>query len=238
VITTVWSARKIEIKMTIIRTLAAHDIVQAVYPRPITESDKLGIAVGRAIDGALSRYGYETSQNFRPTVSRMNKMAVELLDREIEEADIELQAGEHEKIQGQLSGVLQAYRHSEIFGLSRPRTRMILINKQVGIYAQPDYWDEKTRFYEMKSYKALPHPPDVDLQLKIFQLAYPGFQAILLCINRHATPVETITEKIAAMTEEGVKETLSMIYKIGLEQGKDKVLEYVDNPIVTYSIGP
>jgi hypothetical protein len=222
--------------MTVVKTLAAHEIVQLVYPRPITESDKLGVAVGRAIDGALSRYGYESSQNFRPTVSKMNKMALELLDRELKEEDVELPPGEREKLQGQLSGVLQAYRHSEIFGLSRPRTRLILINKQVGIYAQPDYWDEKTRIYEMKSYRAIPHPPDVDLQLKIFQLAYPGFQEFLLCINRHATPVDSFCEKIEPLTEEGVREMLQMVCKLGLEHGKEKVLEYVDNPTVAYSV--
>jgi hypothetical protein len=222
--------------MTLVKTLATHDIVQLVYPRPITESDKLGIAVGKAIDGALSRYGYESGQDRRPTVSRMNKMAVEMLDNELMEADIELPPEEWEKLQNQLSGVLQAYRHSDIFGLPRPKTRMILINKQVGIYAQPDYWDESAQIYEMKSYKAIPHPPDVDLQLKIFQLAYPGFQTFLLCINRHATPVDTFCEKIAPLTDEEVKTTLQMVYQKGLEHGKDKVLEYVDNPIVTYSV--
>lgn len=123
-------------------------------------------------------------------------------------------------------------------GLARPRSRLILINERVGVYAQPDYWNGRDRFYEMKSYHALPMPPDVGLQMELFQLAFPGLRAFLACFDRHAVPVTTTIEEIPAPSPETADEVLKMAYQVGLEKGIDKVLEYVDNPVVRYAIPP
>jgi len=222
--------------MTAVKTVATYEIVQAAYPRPVTERDEIGMAVGKAIDETLSLYSHEFGQSRRPTFTSMNRLAAEILERELADADVQLTPQDRERELAGISGVLHAFRRSEVMGLSRPRSRMILINEQVGVYAQPDYWDGRDRFYEMKSYHTIPMPPDVRLQLQLFQCAFPGFRAFLACFDRHATPVTTNIESIPPLEPPAVEEILKLAYRTGLEKGSEKVLEYVDSPIVRYSI--
>jgi hypothetical protein len=222
--------------MSVIKTVATHDVVQAAYPRPVTERDELGMAVGKAIDETLSRYSHEFGQDRRPTVTSMQRFATEVLDRELVDADLLLTPSDREHQLSAIFGVLQAFRRSEVMGLPRPRTRLVLINERVGIYAQPDYWNGRDRFYEMKSYLARPPPPDVELQLRLFQCAFPKFRAYLACFDRHATPVATVIEEVSPLEPAIADEVLKRAYRTGLELGTDKVLEYVDNPIVRYAI--
>jgi len=111
-----------------------------------------------------------------------------------------------------------------------------MINNSVGVYAQPDYWDAVSRFYEMKSYRAVPPPPDVVLQLRMFQLAFPGFEPWLICFDRHSLPIEVTSTRLPALSEEEVHSHLAQALRIGSEIGKEKVLEFIDSPIVQYSI--
>jgi hypothetical protein len=222
--------------MTVVKTVATHEIVQSAFPRPVTEKDELGMATGKAIDAALSQYSHEFSQSRRPTAASMNRLAAGVLDEELSDADLPLSATEREKVLAGVAGVLQAFRRSEVFGLSRPRSRLILVNEQVGVYAQPDYWNGKDRFYEMKSYHATPMPPDVRLQLSMFQLAFPKFHAFLACFNRHSLPVETTIEEIPALEPAEVETLLRLALSTGLELGREKVLEYMDSPTVRYTI--
>jgi hypothetical protein len=222
--------------MTTIRTVATHDVVGAAYPRPVTESDEIGKAVGLAIDETLSRASYESRQSRPPGSTAMNRWATEILDRELADADVQLDPAVRDRELAEISGVLQAFRRSEIMGLSRPRSRLILINERVGVYAQPDYWDGRDRFYEMKSYRASPMPPDVRLQVQLFQCAFPGFRAFLACFDRHAAPVTAVIEPIPPLEPSTTEEVLRLAYKTGLEKGTDKVLEYVDSPTVRYTV--
>jgi hypothetical protein len=224
--------------MTTIKTVATHEVVQAAYPRPVTEKDEMGMAVGKAIDETLSRYSHEFGQARRPTVASMQRLATEVLDRELADADLVLAPSDREKQLSAVFGVLQAFRRSEVMGLPRPRTRLILINERVGIYAQPDYWNGRDRFYEMKSYLARPTPPDVELQLRLFQCAFPKFRAYLACFDRHATPVTTVIEEVPLLPSEAAEGVLKLAYRTGLDLGTEKVLEYVDNPVVRYTIPP
>lgn len=222
--------------MTIVKTAAAHEIVQAAYPRPVNEKDEIGKAVGKAIDDTLSRYSYEFAQSRRPTRTAMNRQAAETLDEELANADVRLAAEDRARQLEAISGVMQAFRRSEVMGLARPRSRLILINGRVGIYAQPDFWDSRDRFYEMKSYHASPIPPDVWLQLRLFQCAFPRFRAFLACFDRHSAPVTTTIEEIPTLDPTAAEEVLRVAFRTALEKGTDKVLEYVDNPIVRYSV--
>ena len=224
--------------MTAVRTVAAHQVVQAAYPRPVTEKDEIGMAVGKAIDETLTHYSHEFAQGRRPTVTSMQRIATEVLDRELADTDLTLAPHDRQQQLAAAFGVLQAFRKSEVMGLPRPRSRLILINERVGVYAQPDYWNGRDRFYEMKSYLARPTPPDVELQLRLFQCAFPGFRAFLACFDRHATPVVAVVEEIPPLEPGVADEVLKLAYRTGLEQGIEKVLEYVDNPIVRYVIPP
>lgn len=222
--------------MTTVKTVAAHEVVRAAYPRPVTERDEVGMAVGTAIDETLSRFSHEFGPSKRPTLTSMNAWASEILDRKLADADLHLTPADRAKQLEEIAGVLRAFRGSVVMGLSRPKSRMILINDQVGVYAQPDYWNARDRFYEMKSYYANPTPPDVRLQLQLFQCAFPGFRAFLACFDRHAMPVVPIIEEVPPIEPDALGEVLRLAYRTGLAEGTEKVLEYVDNPIVRYSL--
>ena len=221
--------------MTELRTLATHEIVRATYPRAVTERDEIGMAVGKAIDGALAQASYEFRQSRRPTATSMNDRGREILDEELADADLTLAPEPRRIVLAEIAGVLQAFRRSELFGLPRPRTRLIVIDGRAGVYAQPDYWDGRNRFFEMKSYRAIPLPPDVRLQLGLFQLAFPGFRAFLACFDRHVMPVTTLIEEIPSLTDDESRSILSLALRNCLEHGQPKVLEYIDSPRTHYS---
>jgi len=224
---------------TRIRTVAVHDVVARTYPRPPPEEkDHVAMAAGRAIDGAIAEFGHAYRQGRRPTVTSIRAHGAALLDDALAEAAVEVPAETRERILGELVGVLQAYRASEIVGLSRPHTRVILLNGEVGVYAQPDFWDGRARIYEMKTYVAVPPPPDVALQVRLFQLAFPQFQAVLVCFNRHVRPVETRTARVPPPTADETRAALERALAVGREVGVEKVLEYVEGPFVHYTLAP
>jgi hypothetical protein len=222
--------------VTQIRTVPVHEIVKQTYPRPVREGDELAMAIGRAIDGTLSRIGHEARIGRRLSGASSRSLATELLDGALEEAAIELPALEHERTLFQIDRVVESFRHSEIFGLDRPRTRVILIDNSVGVYAQPDYWDGRSRIIEMKSYLAIPPPPDIALQLRLFQLAFPQFECTLFCLNRHTVPVDTARLSVRPPTAEESVEALRLACSVAAEHGESKVLEYMQGPFVPYSL--
>jgi hypothetical protein len=223
--------------MTTVRTLPAHEVVRRTYPRPPPEEkDEVAMATGKSIDGTLAQFGYESRQGRRPTATAMRALAESLLDDALGETGATVPPAERERILGQVRAVLQAYRRSEILGLARPRTRVILIDGTVGVYAQPDFWDGVGRIYEMKSYPAIPPSPDNALQLRLFQLAYPQFETVLVCFNRHADPVEMTSAVIAPPSLEETNATLRAAYALGKEFGMEKVLEYMPGPFIPYAL--
>ncbi|MCI4327047.1 MAG: helix-turn-helix domain-containing protein [Thermoplasmata archaeon] len=225
-------------RMTTIRIVAAHEVVRAAFPRPVTERDEVAMAVGKAIDGSLSRYSYDFAQGRRPTRTAMNRLAEEILDDELAGAGVEIPPDDRARELVAVSAVLQAFRRSEVMGLTRPRSRLILINGEVGVYAQPDFWDGKGRIYEMKSYHAVPTPPDIQLQVELFQCAFPGFRAFLAWFDRHATPVTTTIDEVPELRSEELERTLRLAYRTSSELGVPKVLEFIDAPTIPYTILP
>jgi len=76
--------------VTRIRTIPVHAIVKQVYPRPVREGDELAMAIGRAIDGTLSRIGHEARLGRRLSGATARLYATELLDTALEESAIDL----------------------------------------------------------------------------------------------------------------------------------------------------
>jgi hypothetical protein len=220
--------------MTTVRTVAAHEVVRAVYPRTPTEQDHVAMAVGKAIDATLSRVSYEAGRGRGPSRSAMQRLAAETLDDAVAEAAVPLSADDRARELATVDAVVQAFRRSEVMGLARPRSRLILVNERWGIYAQPDYWDGRGRFYEMKSYHATPTPPDVVLQLRLFQAAFPTFRAYLASFDRHAHPVTTTIEEVPPLAPATLDEVLALGVRTARASGVDKVLEYIDVPVVRY----
>lgn len=194
------------------------------------------MAAGKAVDSTLARVGHELRTGRRPTTSGVLSLAASVLRDALEEAAVRIPDAEFERIIAQVQRVVQAYRKSPIAGLARPKTRVILIGEQVGIYTQPDYWDGRTRFFEMKSYAANPASPEVALQIRLFQLAFPNLEAVLVCLNRHTDPVETTTTRLPPPSAEEARATLASAYRWGAEFGQTKVLEYMEGPFVRYPL--
>ncbi len=221
--------------MTVLRTLATHEVVQRTFPRPPpTEADQVAMAVGKAIDGTLAQVGYEARLGRRPTQTAALAHAGALLGEALAEAAVELPSAERERILARVRDVVQAYRRSAIFGLTRPKSRVIVIGGEVGVYAQPDFWDGRSRFYELKSYLAIPPPPDVALQVRLFQLAFPSLEGVLVCIDRHATPITTTVAALPPPTDPERDDALRLAFDLGREFGREKVLEYMEGPFVRY----
>ena len=198
----------------------------------------MAMAIGKAIDGTLTECGFQLRQGRRPTQTAMTALAGSLLNEALAEAAVAIDGPEREATLRQVQEVLRAYRRSEIAGLPRPRTRVFLVGGAVGVYAQPDYWDGRRRFFEMKTYRAIPPPPDVALQVRLFQLAFPAFEAILVCLDRHMSPVEAASMALPPPSGPETEAGLRLAYELGREFGEEKVLEYLDGPIVHYDLPP
>lgn len=224
--------------MTSIRTVAAHDVVRSVYPREVTERDAIGMAAGKAIDTAVTELSHQYRSRRRPTIAATERLAQQTFDDAIAAAMLDLAPKVRELQIAQIGSALRAFRSTPLLGLARPKSRLIVIDEQVGVYAQPDYWDGRDRFYEMKSYHADPILPEVGLQLTIFQLAFPGFHAVLAEIDRHAAPARAEMRSIPPVEDAERDRVLRLARDVALNQGQERVLEYVDSPVVRYSVGP
>jgi|HubBroStandDraft_3_1064219.scaffolds.fasta_scaffold314252_1 hypothetical protein len=222
--------------MTTIRTVAAHDVVHHLHPRPVTERDELGMIVGSVIDATLSRCSHEARLGRKVSTSSLLRGAEEQFVGMIADADLPLSPEDRTESLRQFAAVLKAFRASPIFGLLRPRSRLILINGEIGVYAQPDFWDGRSRFYEMKSYRPFPIPPDIAVQVRLFQLAFPGFEALLIGFARHSDPVETTMQAVVSPTSEERDVLLREALAVGRSQGLTAVLEYIDHPIIPYTL--
>jgi hypothetical protein len=224
--------------MTTVRTVAVHDVVAAAFPREEREEDRVAMAIGKAIDGTLSQVGHEARIGRHPTAAAGQRLVAERLQEALDEAGADLGPPARDAVLAELRDVLRQFRSSPLYGLPRPRSRLLLLDGAVGVYAQPDYWDGARRFFEMKSYLAIPPRPDVALQVRLFQLAFPGLEAVLVCIDRHARPVATSTLVVPPPTPGESRDALVLARDVARVSGRDRVLEYIDAPIVRLSVPP
>jgi hypothetical protein len=219
-----------------IRTVAAHEVVRATYPREVTERDAVGIAAGKAIDSALADMSYRFSAGLRPSMSATDRLAQSVFEDELAAQMVLLTSEQRQEQLRQIAGVVRAFRASPLLGLPRPKSRLIVIDEAVGVYAQPDYWDGRSHIFEMKSYHADPIPLDVVLQLELFQLAFPGFDATLAEFDRHATPVRSTLRPVPGLDPNEGLRVLRLAREVGSTIGQPRVLDYVDNPTVRYQL--
>lgn len=225
--------------MTTIRILPAHEVVRRTFPRPEpTERESVAMAAGKAVDGTLAHVGHQMRLGRRPSTGAVQSTAASILADALEESAVDVPSAERERIVAQVVRVYHAYRKSPIAGLPRPKTRVVLVGEETGIYAQPDFWDGRTRFYELKSYAADPRAPEIALQLRLFQLAFPTLEAVLVCLNRHTDPVETSSVRVPSPSSEDALAALRLARRCALEHGQAKVLEYVEGPFVRYPAPP
>ncbi|HKV89895.1 MAG TPA: hypothetical protein VJQ43_01720, partial [Thermoplasmata archaeon] len=84
----------------------------------------------------------------------------------------------------------------------------------------------------------IPPRPDVALQLRYFQLAFPQFHTVLICFDRHRAPIEWTSTTIPPPTDAEAAEALRLGHDLGLAYGQEKVLEYLDGQAVSYALPP
>ena len=75
---------------------------------------------------------------------------------------------------------------------------------------------------------------DVQLQLDLFQLAFPEFTERLVSLDRHADPVTLTLDTISPVSAERKRELLVTSRELALVHGVEKVLRYVDAPMIRY----
>jgi len=224
--------------MPTLRMLATHEVVQRLHPREVTEQDQWGMIAGRVIDTTLSQASHEVRIGRKPTATSLLAAAGAQYDELLAETDLDPDPARRTATLEEVGAVLKAFRASPLYGLPRPRTRWIRINDEVGMYAQPDFWDPRGTFYEMKSYRPVPVPADVATQLRCFQLAYPNARGILIGFDRRARPVGTTAVAVEPTPPAEREHLLRRILDIGREVGLPKVEEYLAPPSAQYRIGP
>ena len=219
-----------------LKVVAAHQVVSSEFPRPVTDRGELARAVGRAIDSAVSRYGYESRSGRRPTVAGIVRHGLDVFDAEVRDADLDISVSDRAELESQIRAAVPAFRKTPVFGLPRPRSRLIVVDGRFGVYAQPDFWDGATAFYELKSFRAFPAPPDVALQLNLFQLGFPGLRSWILSLDRHSRPVEVRLDEFPRAPEPERRRVLRLAAAFAAAHGEEKVAEYVDSPMVHYRL--
>ncbi len=222
--------------MTTVRTVAAHQIVADRFPKPPREEDALAIASGAAVDHAVSQFAYGTRLGRRPSLEGTANEGMRRFDEVLAENPGAADEAGRAEVRRQVEGTLRAYRKSPLVGLPRPPSRIVLIGTRFGYYAQPDFWDGRSRFFEMKSYAAAPTKPDLKLQLSLFQLAFPGLEAILVCFDRRSDPVPMTLASLPSPSPEDERALLGLASEVIGRLGEEKVLEYVRAPAVHYSM--
>ncbi len=217
-----------------IRVLAAHQVVSDAFPREEREEDLWGRAAGLAVDSAMSDFAHGVRQGRRPSVARTVEVAMARFDDAVAEAGAEPDATRRAAALEQAEAVLRAYRNSPIVGLPRPRSRLVVVGGEVGMYAQPDFWDGRSRFFEVKSYRATPDRPELALQLRLFQLAFPGFEATLVAFDRFARPVAVLTSSVPPLREDDREPALRRVLDCGRRLGEPKVAHYLTADRIDY----
>ena len=221
---------------TTIRTVAVHDVVQQLHPRPPpTERDEIGMAEVIALYSSLRRFSYDAACGGWPLVASVVASAETILREELRDAELSLDPAAAEAFRAKVRDLTRLFRQSELAGQARPRTRLLVIDGDAGIYAQPDFWDGRARIFELKSYRAIPPPPDVTLQLELFQLAFPGFEERLVCLDRHGTPPSIHAVTVGPISGARSLEVLAAARAVARAHGAEKVLRFIDSPIVRRS---
>jgi len=149
----------------------ASDYVRHLHP--IVDENLVAQAFGQAFDEAVTLFSHLRDSIFssrgllykcqRHFVAKFNDLTREL----------SLAADEKRRIFGKSWRMFAAFSESGIEG-SKPKTRFIKLADDVYMACQPDLYDFG-RMYELKSYALMePLQPDVELQIKLFGIAYPS----------------------------------------------------------------
>ncbi len=195
------------------------------------KSDTINMILGKCLDETVTQMNYYNYRSeFKRNIS-MNAMKgfAFMLNSELTKNSIVLNNNDKKNYYAMGWRFINAFKKSELYenSLLRDRTRLIIINGEVGIYAQPDFVDYIHEImYEMKSFSLKPVPEYVRVQVKIFQLAYPDFISKLIAFPRNEGYIKTQTVIVKKQAERTRKSLLKKLYKFTVENGMD--MDYND----------
>uniref|UniRef100_A0A7J3X983 Uncharacterized protein n=1 Tax=Thermofilum pendens TaxID=2269 RepID=A0A7J3X983_THEPE len=151
-----------------------------VRNRAPSEDPPFDLALGKALDIAISQFNYYSRWTWRPLLRQAQRCAMAVLRRELERMKVEVKREELDEAARGLWRMLAAWSRSPYTRFLRPKTHaLIFIDRERGfsgaLYAQPDFMDSiERRYYEVKSFDIEANSrKHVELQSNVFSLLGP-----------------------------------------------------------------
>jgi hypothetical protein len=210
-----------------IKVIATHEYTnQFVNHNP----SLIDLAFGRAFDLAISQYVYfsEKANSLKNLHLKALRNFTAIFNNELKKMNLKIDYKEKRNIVNAFLRSLYAFQKTEIFKekILRPRTRIITIDNEAGIMAQPDFEDFMNNIiYEIKTFSLNPFPIYVKKQIRVFQLAFPNYKAIVLGFNWKEKYVNIEKIEFEEIEENEKKELLQQLKDFCLKNGKDKEYE-------------
>lgn len=206
-----------------LKVIATHEYVSNFIKYT---GDKRGMVLGKCLDETVSKmnyYNYKYQINRDISLKALKSYTV-FLKSEFEKHDIVIDKSEMRTYYAMGWKFINAFKKSVLYEnmLLRDRTRIVTINDDVGIYAQPDFVDYADNvIYEMKSFSLKPLPEYVRKQVRIFQLAYPNFNTVIIGFPRNEEYIKPQIVKLTDPKERTKKILLKKLYRYAMEYGKN-----------------
>ncbi|KJE48957.1 MULTISPECIES: hypothetical protein [Acidiplasma] len=205
------------------RVIATHEYVKNFIKHT---GDKLPMVIGKCLDDTVSKMVYFKNRHIinRDITIKALRSYTALLKDELHKNCISLENSDLRYYYAMGWKFINAFKKSVIYenSLLRDRTRIIIINDEAGIYAQPDFVDyENKTIYEMKSFSLKPLPEYVRLQARVFQLAYPDFKTVLIAFPRDQDYIKVQNIKLREYKDVTKNRLLREIYNFTMQNGRD-----------------
>lgn len=163
-----------------IRVIATYQYISKFFNE---DSDPISLAFGRAFDLAAAQFSYynDLAWNRRKLIFKALRHFMFIFNRELRRMGIRINRDARESIASKALKCLSAFKRSDAFGLWREKTNVILVDEVAGIFAQPDFVDDYNKIiYELKTFNLKTVAEYVERQIRVFQLAYPDYKAVIL----------------------------------------------------------
>ena len=120
-----------------------------------------------------------------------------------------------------------------------PEARAIVIGDRVAVYAQPDFksLDDKV-IYDVKTVDLESSREAFDRvreQMRVFQLAYPGSKAVVVCIPYDCDRISTV--ELPPLTYDDVSSLLPELERMCMERGKEARIGGGKHTVIRYTVG-
>jgi hypothetical protein len=192
----------------------------------------IDLAFGRAFDLAMSQYVYYSDKAIRLKNLHLKALRnfTAIFNNELKKMNLKIDYKEKRNIVNAFLRSLYAFQRTEIFKekILRPKTRIITIDNEAGIMAQPDFEDFiNNTIFEIKTFSLNPIPLYVQKQIRVFQLAFPNYKAIILGFDWKQKYVNIERIEFEEIKENERIELLKELKDFCLKNGKDKEYEEV-----------